>query len=243
MHIQVAAAKIGKYAAGESGDTLEMVERPHGGLSFVLADGQRSGAAARAISGMVTGKAVALLADGIRDGAAARATHDYLFTQRRGKVSATLNIASVDTLTKTLVLSRNSPCPVVLQMSIREQVILDAPTLPIGVHRGTKPQIKEVPLRGGLVAVIYTDGLQTAGERSSDLLDVPAYVADLYYRTIDQPLVAQPMADELLAEAVRRDGGRPQDDMAVLVIAVLDTPSDDVRRLTVSFPIPPVLRP
>ena len=34
--------KIGKWATSESGDTLEMIERPHGGISFVLVDGQRS---------------------------------------------------------------------------------------------------------------------------------------------------------------------------------------------------------
>jgi hypothetical protein len=36
MEVQFAVAKIGKYAISESGDTLEMIERPHGGLSFVL---------------------------------------------------------------------------------------------------------------------------------------------------------------------------------------------------------------
>ena len=47
MEVQFAVAKIGKYATSESGDTLEMIERPHGGLSFVLVDGQRSGKSAR----------------------------------------------------------------------------------------------------------------------------------------------------------------------------------------------------
>ena len=43
LEVQVGAAKVAKYAAGASGDTLEMIERPHGGLSAVLVDGQRSG--------------------------------------------------------------------------------------------------------------------------------------------------------------------------------------------------------
>ena len=73
MEIQVAVSKINKYAASESGDTLEMIERPHGGLSFVLVDGQRSGRSAKAISNIVARKAISLLADGVRDGAAARA--------------------------------------------------------------------------------------------------------------------------------------------------------------------------
>ena len=40
MEVQVAAAKVGKYASHESGDSLEMIERPRGGLSLVLVDGQ-----------------------------------------------------------------------------------------------------------------------------------------------------------------------------------------------------------
>ena len=96
MEIQIAVAKINKYATSESGDTLEVVERPNGGLSVVLADGQTSGHGAKAISTLVVRKVISLLAEGVRDGAAARAASDYLFTEKSGKVSACLNIFSVD---------------------------------------------------------------------------------------------------------------------------------------------------
>jgi hypothetical protein len=39
IDIQIAVAKTNKYASTESGDTVEVVERPHGGFSVVLADG------------------------------------------------------------------------------------------------------------------------------------------------------------------------------------------------------------
>jgi len=64
LELQVAVAKVGKYAVSESGDTVELIERPHGGLSLVLVDGQRSGKSAKAISNLVARKAVSLLADG-----------------------------------------------------------------------------------------------------------------------------------------------------------------------------------
>jgi hypothetical protein len=76
LELQVAVAKVSKYAMSESGDSVELIERPHGGLSLVLVDGQRSGQSAKAISNIVARKAVSLLADGVRDGAAARAAHD-----------------------------------------------------------------------------------------------------------------------------------------------------------------------
>ena len=47
MEIQIAVAKTNKYASMESGDTLEVVERPNGGLSVVLSDGQTSGKGAK----------------------------------------------------------------------------------------------------------------------------------------------------------------------------------------------------
>ena len=243
MQIQVAVAKIGKHAVSESGDTLEMIERPNGGLSLVLADGQRSGKAAKTISTLVCSKALSLLAEGVRDGAAARATADYLYTLRRGKVTATLNIVSVDMDSKTLVLSRNSHCPTIVQHGIDDQQILEADAPPIGAHRGVKPQIKELPLKIGMLAVTFTDGIYTAGERSGDPIDLPAFVADLYYQHHDGLDVARPIADALLEEAYRRDDRRPADDMSVLVVAVTPHDEDEVRRLNVTFPIPPVLRP
>ena len=73
FEVDVAVAKVGKYATSESGDTFEMVERPRGGLSFVLADGQRSGKSAKFISNLVARKAISPLGEGVRDEAAARA--------------------------------------------------------------------------------------------------------------------------------------------------------------------------
>ncbi|MCU0521974.1 MAG: serine/threonine-protein phosphatase, partial [Anaerolineae bacterium] len=95
MHISVAVSKVGKWAVAESGDLLEMVERPRGGLSLVLVDGQSSGSGARSVAVQVMRKVISELAEGVRDGAAARAANDMLYAQRSGKVSATLVILSV----------------------------------------------------------------------------------------------------------------------------------------------------
>ena len=91
MEVQIGVAKINKYASSESGDSLEVVERPGGGVSIVLADGQRSGKSAKRISNMVVRKVISLLAEGVRDGAAARAASDYLYAERSGKVLSTLH--------------------------------------------------------------------------------------------------------------------------------------------------------
>ncbi len=234
LKVQIAAAKVGKYATSESGDTLEMVERPHGGLSVVLADGQRSGRAAKTLSNIVARKAVTLLAEGVRDGAVARAAHDYLFLHRGGKVSATLNIVSVDLVSRTLVVSRNSHCPVVV-VKDGQLALLDEPSVPIGIYKGTKPAISELSLEPDTYLVVFTDGILEAGRRSALQLDVGTLVPQLLAATDGDP---QGLADALLERAVAADKGRPCDDISVLVVAVVAADEqDDVRRLSVSFPI------
>jgi len=234
MELQVAVAKVSKYAESESGDTFEMIERPQGGLSFVLVDGQSHGRGAKTISNIVARKAVADLAEGVRDGAAARAAHDYLFNYRQGKVSATLNIVSVDLVTRTIVLARNNLCPaiVVAPSGFR---ILDQPSNPVGIYARTKPNMTELALEPDTAIVVFTDGLTSAGEFTGQQLDVPALVQDL---TAYGMLDAQHIADSLLAAAFEADDGRPNDDISVLVLTVTneDVP-DGARRLTVHTPL------
>jgi serine phosphatase RsbU (regulator of sigma subunit) len=234
MEVQFAVAKIGKYATSESGDTVEMIERPHGGISLVLVDGQRSGKPAKAISNVVARKAIQLLAEGVRDGAAARAAHDYLYTHRGGKVSATLNIVSLDAMTKTLVISRNNPAPVLIYTADGGFQIMNAPSEVVGVHRNVKPVIDEIPILPGTIVVAFTDGLQHAGSFSGNGFDVVAALRQLLAQNVAEP---QRLADSLLAQAVALDQGRPRDDITILVVTVFDRLGDDVRRMSVRLPL------
>lgn len=233
MEILIAASKVNKYATSESGDTLEVVERPNGGLSVVLADGQTSGRGAKAISTMVTRKVISLLAEGVRDGAAARASSDYLFTERSGKVLATLNILSVDLQTNTLVITRNNPAPVFVA---REDMIdvLDADSKPIGTSRNIRPIITEMELVNGLTVIVYTDGLSHAGERAGSPLDVRTVLEAILEDADPNP---QDIADALLTHATRLEEGRPSDDISIVVLRVSPGTGDQVRRMAVRLPV------
>lgn len=235
MEVRFAVAKVSKYATRESGDTLEMIERPHGGLSMVLVDGQRSGRAAKAISNVVARKAVQLLSEGVRDGAAARAAHDYLYTYRGGKVSATLNILSVDTLTQTLVVSRNNPAPVIVHTVEKGCFMLDEPSSVVGVHRNVKPNITEIPLAINTVVVAFTDGLHHAGSIGGpQTLEPMAIFRSLVEAGVTDPQI---VADTLLARAMELESGRPRDDISVMAMSVLEKRGDDTRRLSGRLPL------
>jgi hypothetical protein len=233
MEARVGVSKIGKYATPESGDSLEMIERPSGGLSFVLVDGQRSGRAAKAISNVVARKAIGLLADGVRDGPAARAASDYLYTYRSGKVQATLNILSIDLQTNSLVITRNSPEPVLLVQDEELRTVTEESEA-VGSRRGIRPSISEVPISVGLTAIIFTDGLSHAGERNGRRMDIPGAVRELLQ---DGPPDPQSWADALVRQAVALDSGRPDDDISVLVAAILAHNGDESRSLAVRVPL------
>lgn len=233
MEVQIAVSKIRKYATSNSGDSVEVVERPQGGVSVVMADGQTSGRGAKSIANLVVRKVISLLAEGVRDGAAARAASDNLYTERNGKVSATLNIISIDQQTNTMVITRNNPAPVVIVVN-GEGRLLAEPSLPIGFYRGTRPVINEVPLEPGLVVVVYTDGLVHAGERTGEHLDV---LGCLQMLMDDESPSPQLIADALLEQALAIDHNRPVDDVSVVVVGVVSAAGDEIRRMTLRLPL------
>jgi len=235
MEIQIAVAKTNKYATSESGDTLEVVERPNGGVSIVLADGQTSGRGAKVISSMVVRKVISLLAEGVRDGAAARAASDQLYTERAGKVSATLNILSADLQTSTIVITRNNRSPVFIAQGDRIEC-LSSESSPIGNSRNVRPSISEVPLESRTTVVMYTDGITNAGDRYGDNFDLCTLLESLLD---EQEPGAQQIADALLSQAMRLDQNRPNDDMSVVVLRVMQRTVDLVRRMTVTLPVGP----
>lgn len=233
MEVQIAVSKIKKYATSNSGDTVEVVERPKGGVSVVLADGQSSGRGAKWISTLVVRKVISLLAEGVRDGAAARAASDSLYTERKGKVSSTLNIISVDILTNTLVITRNNPVPAILSVD-NDLIILEKPSQPVGLYRDTRPIITEISLHPKITAIVYSDGLVYAGERYGNQIDIVSSVRFLLDR--EQP-TPEFIADSLMNNALELEQGRPGDDISIVAVSVLEDNGDNVRKMNVRLPL------
>ncbi len=238
LQLQAAVAKIGKYASPESGDTVEQIERPQGGFSFVMTDGQGSGRGAKTLSNLVTARAIAMLKDGARDGAVCRAVHDYLYGYRHGQVSATLNIVSVDFSAQCILMSRNNPCPFYLITADGLQSI-NEPSSPIGLYPNTKPVISQYDLDRPQYLVAFTDGILQAGTRYGEDIQLGNFLGTIQMN--DGPGSSE-LADAILFRAMELDRGRPNDDMSVLVLRAV--PQDDtaprIRRMYIDFPLDPL---
>ncbi len=234
--LEIAVAKVPHAGAVESGETVEVIERPAGGFSVVLVNGQGSGRGAKSLSNLLVTRAIAQLKDGARDGVVARAVHDYLYTYRAGQVAASLNIASVDFRSGTIRVTRNNPAPfyVIDPAGIHRH---DEPSSPIGLHAATRPQISELEIRPDLYVVIFTEGLREAGARFDNdvaLDNVLAGCCDLGLRS------ARELADRLLQHALDAEHGAPGRDLSVAVLAIRPCQTDDAaRRLEVQVPFEP----
>ncbi len=232
QRVEVAWSKMPKGGLGQSGDSIELVERPLGGLSLILADGQGSGPAARRISRMVAMKAVQLIADGSRDGAVARAVQDMLYTAREGRVTATLALLTADWHTRTIVVARNAPCPVLVRQE--EHVFrLEGGAEVIGTYRKTRPAMTELPWTSGTVLLTYSDGLMQAGRRYGRSIDWAPWEERLKSLPVEE---LGRLVDDLMEHALDLDGGRPHDDVSIMALGVRGEDESALRRLYASIP-------
>src|SRR6185312_462551 len=164
---------------------------------------------------LVAGRAVSLLNEGVRDGTAARAAHDFLYAHRGGRVSAALDILSIDLTTRTVVLTRNSEIPMLLMQGSDLELINDSGGR-IGVHRSARPRVLEFPCVPGTLAILVTDGVIEAGKRSG----MPFEFVEAARALLVEALPAQGLVDRLLRAAMAADQDRPKDDMTVVALQI-----------------------
>lgn len=231
MEIRIAVAKIDKYGSGNSGDTVETIERPNGGLSAVLADGQIDGHDNKTISTMVSHRVIDHITNGVRDSAAIRAASNNIFLEHNGSVRANIAVLTVDLQSNTILISRNSPVPVFL---VNEDIVdcLSSDSEPIGVRNDILPSIVELQIRAGMKVIVFSDGVYNAGHKTQPSSDFCTTIQALIE---EQEPSAQEIADFLLNQAIRLDDGRPKDDMSVVVLLLNPQSKDLIRRMSVSM--------
>lgn len=232
MEIKFSASKIDQYNVDGSGDTIEVIERPNGGLSLALASGFQNGLSSKMVSYSVVKKVISFIADGVRDGAAARAASDALFTQYNGQSLAALTIISVDFQTDTLVFSCNSPAPLyICRNEVVEKMTTEC-TL-IGTGLDVRPSITEISIEPGLTIIAPSKGMMTAGEESNQRIDLPASISSLM--EIEHPSPSW-ISDSLLNQAIRLELDQPKIDLSVVVLQISHTQKDNIRRISVNIP-------
>lgn len=223
LRLYLGVAKLPRFGVSVSGDSVDLVERPRGGLSLIVADGPGNGTAAKRVSSMVVARTGALVAEGVRDGAAARSAHDLLFASRGGRVSCALTIVSADVAEQALVVTRSGDAPAFACQpgagadgNPATTRLADEVT-PLGFGRFSRPAVTVLPLRAGSLLLAGSDGM-LAPERLGSAIGLEDRLVSLVERT--PPREARRLAAEVMHAVLMAASGRPRDDVTVVVMGV-----------------------
>lgn len=235
MELRFAVAKTDRFGAGTTGDTVETTERPNGGISIILADGQDDARDSKAISTMVSHKVIEYITQGCKDSIAIRSTSNSIYKDYNGRVKANLNVFSADLQTKTIVISRNNPVPVFL-VTEGQVDTLSEDSVPIGTQLEISPSIVELSIIPDMLIIMISDGVYFAGQPDKNEMDILTIIESL---AEEQELSTREIADTLLNRAIRLDNNRPKDDMSVIVMYISPHPTDNIRRMCGSMELDP----
>ncbi len=229
LRLYLGVAKLPRFGVSVSGDSVDLVERPRGGLSLIVADGPGNGAAAKRVSSMVVARTAALIAEGVRDGAAARTAHDLLFASREGRVSCALTILSADVAENALVVTRSGDAPAFACQTdeaasgTRSTTRLAEDVVPLGFGRFSRPKVTILPLKAGSLLLAGSDGL-LAPERFGEEKGLEDRLVGLVETS--RAHRARWLAGEVLEVVLDTTRRRPTDDVTVVALGVDDDESD-----------------
>ncbi len=232
MELQAAISKTDRYSSVEQGDKVEIIERPHGGISIIMAEGKLSGRRSRSIAMKAVHSIQSLIASGIHDGAASRNVLTSMNEEHKGKTQVSISIISCDLDSQSIVITKNNTTPV---LTVFEGVVdylrFDGASED---ELSIEPSVYQFEIEEGRDFILVSDGVLKAGSQYEQTLDLRISVESLFED--DEPTV-QEVADAILNQAVNQDLGRPRDDMTVTVLRISPTPSSNIRREYVHFPI------
>jgi len=233
MELQAAISKVDRYSSAEHGDKVEIIERPRGGISIIMAEGKLSGRRSKTIAMKAVHSILSLITNGLHDGAASRAVLSTISEEHQGKAQISVSIISCDLDSHSIVITKNNVIPVLTVFEgVAEYLRFDST---IDTDHCCVPSVFQFEIEEGRDFVMVSDGILQAGSQYEQPLDLRLLVESLFED--DEPSV-QEIADAILNQAISQDTGRPRDDMTVTVLRISPSPSENIRRECINFPIP-----
>jgi len=232
MELQAAIAKVDRFSSVEQGDKVEIIERPHGGISIIMAEGKLGGRRSRIIAMKAVHSILNLIASGLHDGASSRIVLSNIFEEHKGKAQVKLHIISCDLESQSIVITKNNITPVVTVFDGAAEYLRFDGT--IESDHCASPSVFQFEIKEGRDFILVSDGILQAGSQYEQPLDLRVLVESLFED--DEPTV-QNLADAILNQAISQDLGRPRDDMTVTVLRISPSPSTNIRREFIYFPI------
>jgi len=161
MELQAAISKVDQFSSSEQGDKVEIIERPRGGISIIMAEGKLGGRHSRTIAMKAVHSIMSLIASGLHDGAASRIVLSNIIEEHKGKAQVNLNIISCDLESQSIVITKNNTTPVVTVFEgIAEYLRFDGI---IDADHSSSPSVFQFEIEEGRDFILVSDGILHAG--------------------------------------------------------------------------------
>jgi uncharacterized protein YoaH (UPF0181 family) len=204
MEIQAAISKIDRYSSNEEGNKVEIIERPNGGISIVLAEGTLSGSRSKGVTMKAVHAVLNLIAEGVPDGASSRVVLQRIRDEHRETADVKLSILSCDLLSKSIVITKNNSVPVLIYEDGESRFLLLDEDEESHLY---DPIVYQFELRLGQTFFLITEGVRNAGAFNDNRIDLRTALSSIFDEESDE-IGVQDVADYLLKQAIGHDSGR-----------------------------------
>lgn len=209
-------ASIKKSGEKASGDTHSVIRINEHRFLMALSDGMGSGEYARKVSRTAISLIEAFYRAEMPEGTVLE-TINKLLTFSRDERFACIDICSVDLNTGGAEFVKiGSPAAIILRGG--KVKVLESESLPLGILDGLRPTVAKEKLCDGDMLIFMSDGITSAFDSTPQLVE---FLQPL------KPLNPQNLADSLLAGALKRTGGKAEDDMTVLCTRIFATVAEE----------------
>lgn len=209
-------ASIKKSGEKASGDTHSVIRINEHRFLMALSDGMGSGEYARKVSRTAISLIEAFYRAEMPEGTVLE-TINKLLTFSRDERFACIDICSVDLNTGGAEFVKiGSPAAIILRGG--KVKVLESESLPLGILDGLRPTVAKEKLCDGDMLIFMSDGITSAFDSTPELVE---FLQPL------KPLNPQNLADSLLAGALKRTGGKAEDDMTVLCTRIFATVAEE----------------
>lgn len=192
------------------GDCLDYFNDGFGKTYAIVCDGMGTGGRAAVDGNMAVSVMGRLLRSGLSADSSLQIVNSALMIKSEDESLSTLDVTSVDLYTGKITL-RKAGAPVTFIRKGGRVISREMPSLPAGILNGIKFSSDTVNLTTGDMVVMVSDGVVTGDEKWLEKL----------IRTWNEGST-QDLAKTVVAEAIKRRGDSPDDDITALAIRITD---------------------
>lgn len=195
------------------GDSWDCFPDGNGRQILLISDGMGTGGRAAVDGAMATGILSRLIKAGIGFDAALKIVNSALMVKSGDESLATIDLAALDLFNGNLEFMK-AGAPISILRKSGRAVVIDAPSLPIGILNDINFTKSSDSLGDGDLLVLLSDGALAAGDD---------WICDTVEKWKGQ--VPQELAEEIVTQAIARRADGHDDDITVLVMKVKESDS------------------